>query len=138
MYFSLITGLLLDCLLYILLLTATFAHTLATEGAVAEQMETVWTGLRERHVGQICGKERERLRLSATGFFDWKNIGLYFSDLALYSYEHSCKKCKGRMKVIKQNDLELKEGKSPEQIISNIPCLKCKTPLSLEGMIMWD
>lgn len=26
------------------------------EGAVAEQVETVWTGLRERHVGQIWGK----------------------------------------------------------------------------------
>ena len=35
---------------------ALVAHTLATEGAVAEQVETVWTGLRERHVGQICGK----------------------------------------------------------------------------------
>ena len=53
---------------------------------MAEQVETVWTGLRERHVGQICGKKYERLWRSATGFFDWKNIGLYFSDLALYSY----------------------------------------------------
>ena len=38
-----------------------FAHTLATEGRDAGQVKTVWTGLREGHVGQIWGKEREHL-----------------------------------------------------------------------------
>ena len=63
-----------------------FAHTLSADGAVAEQVETVWTGLREGHVGRIWGKERESLWRSATGFFDWKNSTAYFSPLILYSY----------------------------------------------------
>ena len=58
---------------------------------------------------------------------------------SLYArYDHTCKKCKGKMKVIKQKDLELQESRSPDHITSNIPCPKCKTPLSFEGMIMWD
>ena len=58
---------------------------------------------------------------------------------SLYArYNHACKKCKGKMKVIKQKDLELQESRSPDHITSNIPCPKCKTPLSFEGMIMWD
>ena len=62
------------------------AHTLATEGAVTEQVETVWTGMRKGHVGRICGKKRKRLWQSATGFFDWKNSTAYFLPLILYSY----------------------------------------------------
>lgn len=58
---------------------------------------------------------------------------------SLYArYDHTCKKCKGNMKVIKQKDLELQESRSPDHITSNILCPKCKTPLSFEGMIMWD
>ena len=58
---------------------------------------------------------------------------------SLYArYDHICRKCKGKMKVIKQKDLELQGGNSLDHITSSIPCPKCKSPLSFEGMIMWD
>ena len=90
-----------------------FAHTLSADGAVAEQVETVWTGLREGHVGRIWGKERERLWRSVTGFFDWKNSTAYFSPLILYSYPQI------RYSIRVPNDRYMRMTETEEHKMSN-------------------
>jgi len=58
-------------------------------GAVAEQVETVCLEAVEGHVGRIWGKKYERLRRSATGFFDWKNTVAGLTEMVGYKSKTS-------------------------------------------------
>ena len=107
--------------------TETFLYDSKAKSVCEPDRET-WLNLNEYFV--------EKKRIYKTAYEKTLNLQESYS---LYArYDHTCKKCKGNMKVIKQKDLELQESRSPDHITSNILCPKCKTPLSFEGMIMWD
>jgi hypothetical protein len=54
-------------------------------------------------------------------------------------YNHRCGKCKGRMKIIREKEFEqLIHGVDSDNHPTKIPCPKCKEPLWLEEMLMWD
>ena len=54
-------------------------------------------------------------------------------------YDHRCGKCKGKMKIIKEKELEkLIRSAGSGDHPTKIPCPRCKQPLWLGEMLMWD
>lgn len=50
-------------------------------------------------------------------------------------YDHRCSKCKGKMRIIQEKELEQPVGNgNPTKVL----CPKCKEPLWLDGILMWD
>lgn len=54
-------------------------------------------------------------------------------------YDHRCKKCKGKMKIIKEDEFErLIRGADFDNHPTKMPCPKCKELLWLGEIMMWD
>ena len=54
-------------------------------------------------------------------------------------YDHRCKRCRGKMKIIKEKELEqLIHGADFENSPMKIPCPKCRERLWLSEVSMWD
>ena len=54
-------------------------------------------------------------------------------------YDHRCKECKGKMKIIKEKEFEqLIRGADADHSPTKIPCPECREPLWLDEMLMWD
>ena len=55
------------------------------------------------------------------------------------SYDHRCRKCRGKMKIIGEKEFEkLICGADPDHHPTKIPCPECREPLWLDEMLMWD
>ena len=54
-------------------------------------------------------------------------------------YDHKCRKCKGKMKIIKEKEFEkLIRGADFDNKPTKVLCPKCKEPLWLGEIMMWD
>ena len=54
-------------------------------------------------------------------------------------FDHTCRKCGCKMRVIKEQDLITKDEESIRRKESvNINCPKCRKPLTVGGYVMWD
>ena len=66
----------------------------------------------------------------------WKLKKLY---MLVKPYEHICKKCGSRMRVIKEDDLLEEDQVSEEKDVTvNVNCPKCCLPMTVGGYLMWD
>ena len=54
-------------------------------------------------------------------------------------YDHRCKQCKGRMRVITENHLTFRKPVSGEEsALVNVNCPKCHVPMAVGSTLMWD
>ena len=54
-------------------------------------------------------------------------------------YDHRCKMCKGKMKIIKEKQFEkMIRGAQFDRKPTKMLCPKCNEPLWLDKIIMWD
>lgn len=55
------------------------------------------------------------------------------------TYNHNCRKCGNRMRIIKEEELIPKDQKTRKRSMTiNVNCPKCHQPMMIGGYMMWD